>query len=149
MTKIKIIFLFLLLSNKICSQTISFTKVADTIYVMFDETQKFDDLHLRTVKNKINMSYEYIYPDGKRLLFTAYLKGNVAKMNFCRKKSFLKKIAKKSVSPQEFKKQGYTNMLMLLAKKKSVIYIIDRKDYGKNTIKVKRGYLLNTIETNI
>ena len=140
MHKLKFFLLIVMLSFKVSALT---QKTRDSIYIYFDESLKYDDLHLKTTKNKSNMMFQYIYPDGFHLDLLTYSKSNLAKENFCRRKSFLKKI--KILSIADFKTLGYDKSLKFLSKNNIVIFIIDEKE-SKNKIKIRRAYLKTTVE---
>lgn len=129
------------ISFNLFSQTIDNIKVNDTVYIIFDEKESFDDLHLKVSKNKFNEIYSCIFPDNNTLILEVLLQKN-SKEIFYKKKSFFEKIKLKTIKLENIQKDGYDKTLTTLFEKKVIIYIIDKAEI-KRKIKIKRAFLKN------
>lgn len=142
---ISIIFLF---SVKALAQNLENLKLRDTIYLMFDENQKFDDLHLNLEKSKYVETYIYGFPDAKDLVFFVYLKEQL-KSNLKKKKVFLNETKLKTITTEQMQSIGYFKMVKLISEKKIVVFIINKKDIKCKKTLLKRAYLGNILPSEI
>jgi hypothetical protein len=73
MLNLKFLFLTIFIYFNVSSQTLEKIKPRDTIYIIYDENEKMDDVFLKFTKNKTNESYQYFFPSVKHLDFKNYL----------------------------------------------------------------------------
>ena len=136
--------ILLLLNGKINAQNIESFKLRDTIYIYFDVNQKYDDLHQKNNKKKFNESYEYVFPDGKNITFSTLQKKYLE--IYKKEKTFIIDKYSTILRLNEFKYWGYEKILKLFYDKKFIIYLIDKKDFTKRKILIKRVFLQNLQE---
>lgn len=148
MQKIFFILMLFFFSVKTIAQNLENLKLRDTVYILFDENQKFDDLHLKNKKGPFNETYTYVFPDAKYLFFNVFLKKQF-KSNFKKKKFFLNENKPKIITIDHIHNIGYYKLIWLLSEKKLVIFIIDKKDFKRNKVLLKRAYLGNIIPSVI
>ena len=128
MKKIFFILMLFLFSAKSIAQNLENLKLRDTLYILFDENQKFDDLHLKNEKGPFNETYIYVFPDAKYLSFDVNLIKKY-KISFEKKKSFLNEKKSEIITIDYIHNMDYYKLIKLLSEKKLVIFIIDEKDF--------------------
>ena len=148
MKKIFFILMLFLFSAKSIAQNLENLKLRDTLYILFDENQKFDDLHLKNEKGPFNEIYIYVFPDEKYLSFDVNLIKEY-KISFKKKKSFLNEKKSEIITIDYIHNMDYYKLIKLLSEKKLVIFIIDEKDFKRKRILLKRAYLLNIVPSVI
>ena len=117
-----IIILLLIGTIKTFSQSIENFNLKDTIYILFDDTEKFDDLHLKLIKGINNMTYSYNFPDAKSISFVTRI--NKVEEKICvKKKSILDK--NNIINLIDFHNIGFNNTLTVFFKKKFILYFLN------------------------
>ena len=135
-----IIIVLLIGAIKTFSQSIENFNLKDTIYILFDDTEKFDDLHLKIIKGINNMTYSYNFPDAKSISFVTRINKFEEKI-WVKKKSILDK--NNIINLIDFHNIGFNNTLSVFFKKKFIFYIIDKRKFNKKKILAKRVFLVN------
>ena len=107
----------------------------DTLYVAFDESVSYDDLHLKIAIQKFSDRYIFQFPDNKVLAFDVRKTEKIIKK---RKKHIKSKIT----TIQKIHDNGFDESLKFQYGRK-VIYIIQEKNKRKYSL--KRAQLQNTI----
>jgi len=145
----KLIVALLLVTCNIAAQDFDSLQLRDTIYVLFDEHEKFDDLHLRTYDSQITKTYSYVFPDVQYLNFLTYTNGHFTKDNLkiCKKQFYKSK--PKIITINAFHSAGFNHVIQAIDKKKIVVYIIESKGLAKRKMLLKRAYMQNVIKTEI
>ena len=141
-----LIILLLIGCLKTFAQSIENFNVKDTVFIFFDDNEKFDDLHLKKIKGKNNWSYTYIFPDAKNISFATRISKFEEKI-CVKKKSILDK--KNIININDFHNIGFNNTLNIFFKKKFIFYIIDKKKFKKKNILAKRVFLVNQEQIEI
>ncbi len=134
-------FILLFFSLKIFSQDLEQIKSWDTLYIHFDKTKSFDDLHLRTDENHAIKFYIYIFPDAKFLKFLAVKNEKEIKI----KKCVLEKKKEKIITIETIHKIGLGSFLNAINTGRKTIYIIDSKNL-KRKITLKKAIVINTYD---
>ena len=109
--KILLFILFLYLETS--AQNNFIEKEKDSIFLFFDQNAEIKDLKLSSYSGKFAKMYQFTYPDGQQVDFEEFLKGKFSKENFCKRKSYLKKIAKRIITFEDFKKLGRNGIIEL------------------------------------
>ena len=120
----KTIFILLFFSIKLFSQDLEQIKSWDTLYIHFDDTKSFDDLHLKTFENKVAKTYIYYFPDAKFLIFTAFKDYQQIKI----KKCVLEKKSQKIITIEDIHKIGLYAFVNATGIERKKVYIIDSKN---------------------
>jgi hypothetical protein len=143
MKKIMIL-LFFLCSNATFSQNPIDYKNKDTVYIVFDESEKFEDLYSKNEVSKYSEVYKYVFPDAKTIVFQVNLIKSVPLPSVIKKKrSFLENKSLKIITINEIHNLGYDKLLNLIHVKNLTVYIINKKCLKKRKIILKQAVILN------
>jgi hypothetical protein len=123
-------------------------KLRDTIYLYFDEYESFDDLHLEKITGKVEDNYNYIFPDGKKITFGA-LVNKEHKTEIKVDKSFIANNLSEILCLNDIRNIGYVKFINDLINKKVVIFLIDKSDFTRRKIILKKILLMNLPNVNI
>ncbi|MCL9804446.1 hypothetical protein NAT51_02865 [Flavobacterium amniphilum] len=145
----KIILLITVLScSSIFSQDFEKLNSRDTVYLYFDKTKSFDDLHLKYLKYDFSETYSYQYPDGDAISFSVDLHKEFRK-TICKKKSFIEQNKSKVFYIDDFHKSTFSKIVFLLESKKIRVYIIDAALNKRNKIYLKVAKMMNMVPTTM
>lgn len=134
--------LFVLSINFILSQNPKEYENKDTIYILYDIKEKFDDLHTKHEVYKYNEIYTYVFPDAKTIIFNVNLNMSVKFPNvLTKKRCYLDN--KSLITLNEIHSLGFNKLINLIHSKHLIVYLINKKDLKKRKIILKQATLLN------
>lgn len=147
MIKILYLFFILLFSCNVVSQRLNNYKKRDTVYLYFDINEKFSDLRVNFFKNKATNEYTYIFRDSQKIYFRHYIKDK--KNDFVKCKSFLTENQNNLINLNDIRESGFNKTIKNIYINKLVIYIIDKKDFKRKKIFLKKVVMLNFLGSDI
>ncbi|MCG2612613.1 hypothetical protein LZZ90_13975 [Flavobacterium sp. SM15] len=134
------ILLFILISScNLFAQDLEFIKSTDTIYLYFDKLEKYDDLHLIKKQNEFIENYTYQFPDAKALYFEVSLQKPYNSKPITISKDFMDKNRNKIITIDILHKYNFVEIQSALYKPKRIFYIIDKSDFKRKKIILKKA----------
>lgn len=111
-------------------------KSADTIYVVYDKSEKIKNLSVKQIKNRNLETYSFLFTDGKNLILRKFIDKKIT----VNKKSLLDK---NIVDLNIVNKYRFKAMVDILFEKKAIYFINKNELCKKNKIILYTAYLFN------
>ena len=136
-----ILFFFNLFSY---AQNFNSLALKDSIYLYFDENEKFDNLYLKKRTGPVEDHFIYAFPDGQSIILISFVNEKFKNDKFYKYIFCLQNINKIYTS-NDVREIGYNKFVSKIVTKKIKIFLIDKKDFRKGKFKIKKMFMQNYI----
>ena len=130
------------------AQNFNSLRVKDSIYLYFDENEKFDNLHLKKRTGPVEDHFIYVFPDGQSITLISYVNEKFKNDKFFKYIFCLQNI-NKIYTLNDIREIGYSTFVFEIVTKKIKIFIIDKKNLKKHKFKVRKMFMSNDIPSEM